>query len=157
MLEDALRLLTGGSRLVMPRQQTLEASIGWSHDLLVERERVLLRRLSVFAGGWDLEASEAVCANDDGLSVMEVLDCLEHLIDQSLVRVDERRGATRFQMLETVRQFASRQLAGDAAEHVRIMGRHASWFARLAAAVGPLAEGPDEEVCVVRLDRKSVV
>ena len=150
-LEDALRLLTGGSRLVMPRQQTLEASIGWSHDLLVERERVLLRRLSVFAGGWDLEASEAVCANDDGLSVMEVLDCLEHLIDQSLVRVDERRGATRFQMLETVRQFASRQLAGDAAEHDRIMGRHASWFARLAAAVGPLAEGPDEEVCVVRL------
>ncbi len=92
-LDDSLRLLTGGSRLVMPRQQTLEGSIQWSYDLLGERERILLRRVSVFAGGWDLEAAEAVCA-DDRLAVMDVLDALEELIDQSLVRVEDRGSVT---------------------------------------------------------------
>lgn len=188
-LEDALRLLTGGSRLVLPRQQTLEASIGWSHDLLAERDRTLFRRLAVFAEGWDLDAAEAVCTDadeggpahvrgsvvavatsttgpltghdDDGqqprnfrfpaLGVHAVLDGLERLIDQSLIRVDERDGVARYALLETVRQFAARQLEAHVDERDALRTRHASWFAGLAGAIGPLVEGPDEHACVARL------
>ena len=149
-LEDALRLLTGGSRLMMPRQQTLEASIRWSHDLLGEPERVLLRRLSVFSGGFDLEAAEAICNDDTSLSAMAVLDAIEHLIDQSLVRVDDQAGAARYHLLETVRQFGALLLA-DETERDGIIDRHADWYARMTLAVGPLAEGPDEEFCMARL------
>ena len=150
-LEDSLRLLTGGSRLVMPRQQTLEASIQWSHDLLGDPERVLLRRLAVFAGGWDLEAAEAICSDSPGLPAMEVLDCLEHLIDQSLVRVEERGGVARYQLLETVRQFAARRLAEFTEERNDLIVRHTNWYARVAAELGPLVEGPAQESCLPRL------
>ena len=149
-LADALRLLTGGSRLVMPRQQTLEASIAWSHELLGDRERMLFRRLAAFAGGWDLEAAEAICA-DSALPAMAVLDCLEHLIDQSLVRVDEARGAARYEMLETVRQFAARLLADHADEAHALPERHGDWYARLAAEVGPLVETREQDAAVAAL------
>lgn len=150
-LEDALRLLTGGSRLVMPRQQTLEASIGWSHNLLGERERVLLRRLSVFAGGWELSDAEAVCAHGSSLAAIDVLDGLERLIDQSLVRVHDGGGIARYQLLETVRQFAARQLATFDDEREAVVSQHTAWFAQLAAAVGPLAETSQQDACVARL------
>ena len=155
-LEDSLRLLTGGSRLVMPRQQTLEASIAWSHDLLAETERVLLRRLSVFAGGWDLEAAEAICA-DESLDAMAVLDGLERLIDQSLVRVEENGATARYQLLETVRQFADRVLT-DPVERASIVGAHTAWYQRLAMEVGPLVEGPDDLDAIARLipDRDNI-
>ena len=150
-LEDALRLLTGGSRLMMPRQQTLEASIRWSHDLLGEPERVLLRRLSVFAGGFDLEGAEAICSDDTGLSAMAVLDALEHLIDQSLVRVDEQGATARYHLLETVRQYADARLTDTSTERDDVRARHTDWYARMALIIGPLAEGPDEEMCMARL------
>ena len=140
----------------MPRQQTLEASIAWSHDLLAETERVLLRRLSVFAGGWDLEAAEAICA-DESLDAMAVLDGLERLIDQSLVRVEENGATARYQLLETVRQFADRVLT-DPVERASIVGAHTAWYQRLAMEVGPLVEGPDDLDAIARLipDRDNI-
>src|SRR5438094_6811639 len=90
-LDDRFRLLTGGSRTALPRQQTLRAAVDWSYDLLSEPERVLLHRLSVFAGGWTLEAAEAVCRGD-GLEDFGVLDLLCQLVDKSLVLADEQDG-----------------------------------------------------------------
>src|SRR5262249_53703530 len=87
-LDDRFRLLTGGSRTALPREQTLRAAIDWSYDLLSEPERTLLRRLGVFAGGWTLDAAEAVCAGD-GVDQAEVLDQLTQLIEKSLVMVEE--------------------------------------------------------------------
>ena len=149
-LEDSLRLLTGGSRVVLPRQQTLEASIDWSHNLLGGKERVLLRRLSVFSGGCDLVAAEGVCADRDLLGEMDVLDALERLIDQSLVNVNETGGTARYQLLETVRQYAARQLI-EAGETDPLAERHTQWYTKLAAEVGPLAEGPFEAKCIATL------
>src|SRR5205823_12041285 len=102
-LDDMFRLLTGGSRTALPRQQTLRALIDWSYDLLAEPERALLRRLSVFAGGWTLEAAEAVCLGE-GVEEWEVLDLLTSLVEKSLVLYEEREGKGRYRLLETVRQ-----------------------------------------------------
>jgi predicted ATPase len=90
-LDDQFRLLTGGSRTALPRQQTLRALIDWSHNLLDEEERILLRRLSIFAGGWTLEAAEAVCAGE-GVDRSEVLDLLTQLVNKSLVIFEEPDG-----------------------------------------------------------------
>ena len=98
-LNDRFRLLTGGSRTALPRQQTLRGAIDWSYSLLSEPERTLLRRLAVFVGGWTLEAAEAVCS--EGLD--DVLDALTRLVDKSLVTVDE---TGRYRLLETIRQYA---------------------------------------------------
>jgi predicted ATPase len=104
-LDDRFRLLTGGSRTALPRQQTLRGAIDWSYDLLTEPERILFRRLAVFAGGWTLAAAEAVCAGE-GIEPGDVLDVLAHLVDQSLVIAVTSAagvaGLTRFGMLETL-------------------------------------------------------
>jgi predicted ATPase len=102
-LDNRFRLLTGGSRTAVPRQQTLRALMDWSYDLLPEPERVLLRRSSVFVGGWALEAAETICAGD-GIASDEVLDFLSHLVDKSLVIQNEISGAARYHLLETIRQ-----------------------------------------------------
>ena len=109
-LDDRLRLLTGGSRNTVERQQTLRAAIDWSHDLLRDEERVLFRRLAVFAGGWTAADAEAVCG--DG-----TFDVLCELVDKSLVvAARTASGTTRYRMLETIRQYAAEQLkqAGEA-------------------------------------------
>ena len=103
-LNDRFKLLTGGSRTALPRQQTLRALIDWSYDLLPDPEKALLRRLAVFAGGWTFEAAEAVCDSDD------LLDALGHLVDKSLVAVDDCVGEARYVLLETVRQYAREKL-----------------------------------------------
>ena len=119
-LNDSLRLLTGGARTVLPRQQTLEASIDWSYSLLTDVDRALLRRLSVFIGGFDLTAAEAVAADRDAergaLTSLDVLDGLDRLVEQSLVTVDDDRpGAdSRYRLLETVRQYARSKLVEQA-------------------------------------------
>ena len=111
-LDDRFRLLTGGSRTVMARQQTLEASVAWSHDLLDEHERAVLRRFSVFSGGFTLDAAEAVAA-DELIDRYEVLDLLSRLVDKSLVQLDEdEHRDTRFRLLETIRQYAARTTRG---------------------------------------------
>ncbi len=111
-LNDRFHLLTGGSRTALPRQQTLRALVDWSHDLLDEKERALLRRLSLFPGGWTLEAAEAVCAGEP-IENYEVLDLLTALIDKSLIQTgnEQDEGAVRFHMLETIRQYAEEKLA----------------------------------------------
>ena len=126
-LADRFRLLTGGSRTALPRQQTLRALIDWSYDLLDDNQKVLLRRLSVFAGGWSLSAAEAVCAGGE-VQEWEVLDLLTALVDKSLVTVEEQEeGTTRYRLLETVRQYArDRLMESSGGEALR--ERHRDYF-----------------------------
>ncbi len=139
-LADPLRLLTGGGRMAEPRQRTLRGALAWSYDLLSEPERALFGRLSVFAGGWTLEAAEAV-GEGAGIERDEVLDLLSGLVDKSLVVAEAEEGASpRFDMLETVRQYGREQLeAGGEAERVR--RRHAAFFLVLAEAAEPELKG----------------
>src|SRR5262249_56676733 len=109
-LDDRFRLLTSGDRTAPPRQRTLRAAIDWSYDLLAEREQVLLRRLSVFAG-WSLEMAEQLCCGDDLLAA-DVLGLLASLADKSLVVADtEAHAQTRYRMLDTIRDYAASRLA----------------------------------------------
>ena len=135
-LSDRFHLLTGGARGALPRLQTLRASVDWSHDLLDERERKLLRRLGVFQGGFTLDACESVCA-DDELDRSAILDLLTSLIDKSLVLVEERGSSSRCAVLETVRQYALERLA-EAAETDRMRARHADAFVALAEDTAPI-------------------
>jgi len=128
-LDDAFRLLTGGSRTSLPRQQTLRALIDWSYNLLSDQEQRLFRRLAVFVGGWTLEAAESVCSSD-GIEPEEVLDLLGHLVDKSLVVVDQTEGS-RYRMLETIRQYAREKLVGTSRVD-SIHKRHSEWFLRFA-------------------------
>jgi predicted ATPase len=108
-LHDRFRLLTGGARRAVRRQQTLRASVDWSHALLTETERTLFRRLAVFLGGFDLQAAHAV-ACDAGLERYQALDQLTLLVDKSLLIAENNRGRTRYSLLETVRQYALEKL-----------------------------------------------
>ncbi len=121
-LDDRFRLLTSGGRTRLPRHQTLRALIDWSHDLLSEPERMLLRRLSVFSGGCSLEAAEEVCAAE-GIESAEVLGLLGHLVDKCLVSVDEASSEPRYRLLETIREYAREKLA-QSAEESRVRTRH---------------------------------
>ena len=103
-LDDRFRLLTGGSRTALPRQQTLRATIDWSYSLLSEEEKTLFRRLAVFVGGWTLEAAESVCGEERG--GLDILDLLTRLVDKSLVFVEETSGENRYHRLETIRQYS---------------------------------------------------
>ena len=133
-LDDQFRLLTGGSRVALARHQTLRAAMDWSHNLLSSQERAMLRRLSVFAGGWTLDAAEAVCIGDDVIA-SEVLDLLTRLVDKSLVVAEEHDGRGRYRLLETIRQYGRDRLmeSGDA-EHVRT--RHRDFFFVLLEEAG---------------------
>jgi non-specific serine/threonine protein kinase len=136
-LDDRFRLLTGGSRTALPRQQTLQATIDWSYRLLEEDERILLRRLSVFAGGWALDAAEAVCAAVP-LEGWQILDLLTNLTDKSLILVETSDDQEpRYRLLETVRQYARERLLD--ADDVEILRRnHAAWALALAERLSPL-------------------
>ena len=129
-LNQRFRLLTGGSRTALPRQQTLRSLIDWSYDLLTDSAKLLLQRLSVFAGGWTLEAAERVCAGD-GMEDHAILDLLTSLCDKNLVAADPNDGNTRFRLVETVRQYAREKLAeSGGAEAVR--ERHSDHYVALA-------------------------
>jgi predicted ATPase/class 3 adenylate cyclase/tetratricopeptide (TPR) repeat protein len=127
-LHDRFRLLTGGPRTAIPRQRTLEATVDWSHELLDEDERRLFRRLSVFAGGFTLEAAEAICGD-------ETLDLLGGLVDKSLV-IATAGAKPRYRMLETIRHYSSAKVVA-AAEVEAYRDRHAVFFADLVEAVAP--------------------
>jgi len=131
-LDDRFRLLTGGSRTALPRQQTLRALIDWSYDLLSDSEKILFRRLAVFVGGWTLEAAEAVCAGD-GVETYEVLDLLTQLVDKSLVIADERNGAVRYRRLETIHQYAREKLL-ETDEVVKVRDRHLDYYIEFTQA-----------------------
>jgi predicted ATPase/class 3 adenylate cyclase len=142
-LSDCFRLLTGGSRTALPRQQTLKAALDWSYDLLAEQEKVLYARLSVFAGGCTLEAAEAVCSGE-GIADSDVLDLLTSLVDKSMAVYTHRPGEARYTLLETMRQYARDRLA-ESGEAPSVRDRHrdcflaqmmgddktAEWFARM--------------------------
>jgi len=150
-LDDRFRLLTGGPRTALPRQQTLRAALDWSWDLLAELDRFLLRRLAVFAGGWTLAAAEAVCTGD-GLETWAVLDGLDSLVNRSLVLADEiDEGEGRYRLLETVRQYASERLA-TAGEEGRTRDRHLTYFLALAEAAEPELRGSEQTRWLAQLD-----
>ena len=131
-LGDALTVLDRGSRSAVTRQQTLHATLAWSHDLLDDDERVLFRRLAVFAGSMPLEAVEHVCGGDG----LDIVDLLSRLVDKSLVQVEHAGGTARYRLLETIRQFADQRLrdAGEKAARVRA---HRDWYVAFAAAHDP--------------------
>lgn len=129
-LGDRFRLLSTGDRLVRPHHQTLHAVIDWSYDLLLEDERDLFRRLGAFAGGWTLEAAEAVCCGQ-GIAEGQILDLLTSLVDKSLVQIDRSRGEVRYRMLETVRQYAWEK-ASSAQEVDGIRARYIDYYLKLA-------------------------
>jgi predicted ATPase len=134
-LDNRFRLLTGGSRTALPRQQTLRASIDWSYSLLTEQERLLLLRLSVFYGGWTLALAQEVCGFD-GLDEFDLIEGLAQLANKSLILVESKSGATRYRMLETIRQYANEKLLdSDQSEIVR--DRHLAAFVRLAWKAEP--------------------
>jgi predicted ATPase len=130
-LDDRFRVLRARSHTAPTRQQTLEAALQWSHDLLEPDERLLFRRLAVFAGGFELTAVEAVCAGD-GLERTEILDVLARLVEKSLVARGDVAGEGRYRLLETVRLYARYQL-DEAGETATIADRHAQWALDLAA------------------------
>ena len=170
-LDDTFGLLAGGTRTALARHQTLRATMDWSFDLLTEPEQVLARRLSVFAGGWTLEAAEAVCAGVEG---EEVLDLLTRLVDKSLVVVQAGATSVRYRFLETVRQYARDRLllsgeierahrrhrdhflAWAEASEVQLQGREAHDL-QLDAALGAADDLPLVHVVLVDLDVRLAV
>jgi predicted ATPase len=125
-LGDRFRLLTGGSRTTLPRQQTLRATLDWSYDLLLEDERVVLRRLSIFPGAFTVEAASAV-ASDAAIDEFAVVDLLSQLVARSLAIADTNAGATRYRLLETMRAYALEKLS-EVAEIEGCRRRHAEYF-----------------------------
>ena len=151
-LDQRFRLLTGGSRTAPPRHQTLRALIDWSYDLLNPGERIVADRLSVFAGGWDLAAAEAVTSAGDA-GEWEVLDLLAALVGKSLVQAEEFGGSTRYRMLETVRQYAAERLALRAGgEPDQTRAAHRDYYLTLVQTADANLRGPDEAVWLDRLE-----
>ena len=148
-LDDRFRLLTGGSRTAMPRQQTLRATVDWSYALLSEPERAVLRRLSVFAGGWTLDAAEAVA----GVGVLDLPGLLASLIEKSTVVADRHAGAMRYRLLETIRQYARERLR-EAGEERRTRERHLAYFLALAEQAELKLRGPEASAAFERLEQE---
>ena len=130
-LHDRFRLLTGGARTAVRRQQTLRASVDWSHMLLTEPERVVFRRLAVFLGGFDFDATRAVAGGGE-VQPYQVLDLLTLLIDKSLIVAENTTGRTRYRLLETVRQYALEKL-GESGEADTVRARHRDHYTAMAA------------------------
>jgi predicted ATPase len=149
-LDDRFRLLTGGSRTALPRHQTLRALIDWSYDYLAEKEQRLLRRVSVFAGGWSLEAAEKVCGNEE-IEEWEMLDLLTALVDKSLVIYEERRGDVRYRLLDTVRQYAvdRRTESGESGRYTIL---HRNYFLALAELSREKLRGPEQAAWLDRME-----
>jgi len=149
-LGDRFSLLTGGSRAASPRHQTLRATLHWSYALLDEPERVLLRRLSVFAGGCDLNAIEAVCTGG-GIETDVTMDVVGSLVNKSLVLVTTGEGQAWYQLLDTVRQYGKEHLAAwDEEEAIR--ARHCEWYVSLAEQAKPLLRSTEQAMWLDRLE-----
>jgi predicted ATPase/DNA-binding CsgD family transcriptional regulator len=145
-IDDRFHLLTGGAASDAPRQQSLRASVEWSHDLLTEPEQAVLRRLSVFAGGFTLDAAEQVAPGGD-VDAFEVLDLLGRLVDRSLVAVDDDR----YHLLETIRAFAATRLA-NAGEEDEVRARHLALLVDLAETAGTAIERTSDLDSLARLE-----
>jgi len=150
-LIDRYKILTGGSRVLQERQQTLRALVDWSYELLRENEQLLLRRLAVFVGGCDLEAAEKVCGVEP-IEDFEVLDLLGSLVEKSLVMVEERNGGSRYRMLETIREYAADKLRADAEHAAASAVRHAEYYFQLAKDVRRGMDTPEQAKWLTRLE-----
>src|SRR5450755_2059395 len=167
-LHDRFKLLTGGSRVALERQQTLRALVTWSYDLLQEREQTLLDRLSVFSGGFDLRAAEVVCGAQP-LVLDDVVDLLSSLVEKSLVMVDQGDGASRYGLLETIREFAREHLTKrfdllgtirefanerlvDRDDMAATAARHCDYYLDLAKAAKKELQGPEQAEWTRRLE-----
>jgi len=148
-LDDRFHLLTAGSRTELPHQQTLRATMDWSYDLLTAKERAVFRRLSVFVGGFTLEAAEEICAGDT-LEQAEVLDLLSHLVNKSLVVVEQHASEPRYRLLESTRQYGKEKLQ-DNNEHVDTRRRHRDWYLSLAERAQSKLKGADQMFWLDRL------
>jgi predicted ATPase/class 3 adenylate cyclase len=151
-LDQRFRLLTGGSRTALARQQTLRATVDWSYSLLNGAEQSVLRRLSVFAESFDLDAAEAVCGFGD-IEVFDVAELLGALVDKSLVVAEPAGDALRYRLLETIRQFAAERLA-EAGENeaAAVAAAHGQHYLSLAEAAAPHLKGSDQGSWYARLD-----
>ncbi|MBI5034023.1 MAG: tetratricopeptide repeat protein [Chloroflexi bacterium] len=150
-LTDTFRLLSGGSRTALPRQQTLQATMDWSYNLLSDSERILLRRLSVFAGGWILEAAEQVCSDKEQPAVSEILNVLSSLVAKSLVVAEPQGTAMRYRMLETIRVYAREKLFASG-EGESIRNQHLNYFRMLAEHAELELRGPHQLACLNRIE-----
>jgi predicted ATPase/DNA-binding CsgD family transcriptional regulator len=152
-LDDSFSLLTGGGRTAMSRHRTLRAAMDWSYDLLAEEEQTLLGRLSVFAGGFTLEAAEAVGAGGS-IDEEEVIDLLSSLVDKSLVLVSEQNGEARYRLLETVRQYGREKL-GESGEEAVVEEYRAGYYLTLAEEAEAGLQGPDQVSWLRRLEKEN--
>ena len=153
-LDDRFHLLSSGSRTALPRHQTLQAMVNWSHDLLTENERVLLRRLSVFAGSWTLEAAENVCADEDEIHASDIFVLLTSLANKSLVIVEREQGQeTRYSMLETIRQYTHEKLRVSG-EVDLMCQQHLDYFLNLAERGNKRIHGPNQIEWMDRLEKE---
>jgi tetratricopeptide (TPR) repeat protein len=155
-LDDRFRLLTGGARTALPRQQTLRAMIDWSYNLLSEEERLLFRRLAVFVGGWTLEAAETICSGKGTVPVGEiesdqVLDLLSQLVKKSLVVMTEENGESRYHRLETIRQYAREKLF-ETEEAAQIRDRHLDYFIQFADQGDEELLGPNDLIWIEKIE-----
>jgi predicted ATPase/DNA-binding SARP family transcriptional activator len=149
-LADRFQLLTGGSRTALPRHQTLRATMDWSYGLLTDDERVLFRRLAVFAGSWTFEAAEAIAGQGD-LLPDKVLDGLTHLVDKSLVAVTPQTNEVRYRMLETIHEYAREKLI-DAGEIEMMRAYHLKFYVQFAEQAEPLLQGTEQKQWLDRLE-----
>ncbi|HKX18799.1 MAG TPA: tetratricopeptide repeat protein [bacterium] len=149
-LNDRFRLLVGGSRTVLPRHQALRATMDWSYGLLSEQERRVLRRLSVFAGGWTVDAAEHVCAGG-AVEPPDILDTLTRLVDKSLVIFEHWREPPHYRLLEVVRQYGWERLSA-AAEVAEARASHLAWFLALAEQADAALGGPEQNRWLARLE-----
>jgi non-specific serine/threonine protein kinase len=151
-LDDRFRLLVDGSRTALPRHQTLRATMDWSYGLLSDQEQWVLRRLAIFAGGWTLEASEAVCAGG-GIEATDILNALTSLVDKSLVIAETQAGEARYRLLETVRQYAGDRLV-ESNEVVDLRRRHRDWYVALAERGEAELRGATQVAWLARLEKE---
>ena len=151
-LQESFNLLTGGSRTGLPQHHTLRAAIDWSYDLLSPTEQTLFQRLSVFVDGWTLEAAESIAA-DANMKSEDILDLLSQLINKSLVNKEEIIGKTRYRMLETIREYAFKNLSASG-EMRTICFRHLIFFAEMIDEAERNFKGPDQASWYNRLDNE---
>ncbi|WP_027500674.1 ATP-binding protein [Rhodococcus sp. UNC363MFTsu5.1] len=150
-LNDRYRLLTGGSRGAPTRQQTLRLCIDWSHELCTERERMLWRRMSVFTGGFELDAAEGICAGD--LSPDDLLDVVAALVDRSILIREEAGAVVRYRLLETLREYGREKLE-ESGEYPSMRRRHRDWYQQLVSRAEAEWISPTQVEWIARLGRE---
>ena len=153
-LDERFRVLTGGSRTALPRQQTMRALIDWSYDLLPAKEQTLFRRLAIFAGGWTLEVAAAVCADEEAteyaIEQWEILDLLSSLVDKSLAQAEMTADGMRYRLLESMRQYARERLS--AAEEHAVARAHAIAYVALGEELEAVFETTSEDSWLRRVE-----